>query len=103
MADKAFSAEQVAQHRSEADCWVRGARVLPRRALTRRWRRRQIIIHGQVYNVTKFLDDHPGGPDIIADGAGTDLTDQFEDTGHSAEAREGALRNAPEANAWRQT
>jgi len=50
----------------------------------------QIIIHGQVYDVTKFLDDHPGGPDIIADGAGTDLTDQFEDTGHSAEARAGA-------------
>jgi len=40
-----------------------------------------------VYDVTKFLDDHPGGPDIISDGAGQDLTDQFEDTGHSQDAR----------------
>ncbi|KAL0418021.1 UNVERIFIED_CONTAM: cytochrome [Sesamum radiatum] len=41
----------------------------------------------QVYDVTKFLDDHPGGDDVLVTATGKDATDDFEDVGHSATAR----------------
>ncbi|KAG0005759.1 hypothetical protein BGZ80_005888 [Entomortierella chlamydospora] len=52
-----FSAEQVSAHNSENDCWV--------------------IIHDKVFDVTNFLNDHPGGKKIILKNAGTDATKQF--------------------------
>ncbi|KAK7385239.1 hypothetical protein VNO78_30953 [Psophocarpus tetragonolobus] len=45
-----------------------------------------IIIHGHVYDATKFLYDHPGGPDSILVNAGTDCTEDF-DAIHSERAR----------------
>ncbi|ANM61234.1 Cytochrome b5 isoform B [Arabidopsis thaliana] len=42
----------------------------------------------QVYNVTKFLEDHPGGDDVLLSSTGKDATDDFEDVGHSESARE---------------
>jgi cytochrome b involved in lipid metabolism len=47
-----------------------------------------IIIHGIVYDVTNFLNSHPGGPDSILNRAGLDATMEFEDIFHSATARE---------------
>ncbi|KAJ7739909.1 cytochrome b5-like heme/steroid binding domain-containing protein [Mycena metata] len=47
-----------------------------------------ILIHEKVYNVTKFLDEHPGGDEVILSEAGQDATEAFEDVGHSDEARE---------------
>jgi len=41
-----------------------------------------------VYDATKFLDEHPGGEEVLLDMAGKDATDAFEDVGHSDEARE---------------
>ena len=35
-----FTADEIATHNTETDCWV--------------------SLYGEVYNVTKFLDDHPG-------------------------------------------
>ncbi|KAF9430584.1 hypothetical protein BGZ94_005918 [Podila epigama] len=58
-----FSVNQVAGHNSENDCWV--------------------IIHGKVYDVSSFLNDHPGGKKIILKNAGTDATKQF-DAFHNA-------------------
>jgi len=46
-----------------------------------------VCIHGKVYNVTKFLDEHPGGDEVILAEAGRDATEAFEDVGHSDEAR----------------
>ncbi|KAF5364272.1 hypothetical protein D9756_000287 [Leucocoprinus leucothites] len=46
-----------------------------------------ILLHGKVYNVTKFLDEHPGGDEVILAEAGQDATEAFEDVGHSDEAR----------------
>jgi cytochrome b involved in lipid metabolism len=40
-----------------------------------------------VYNVSNYLDDHPGGPEIIMEFAGKNADDMFEDIGHSSEAR----------------
>ena len=33
-------------------------------------------IDGLVYDVTKFLDDHPGGPEIVLEHAGKDATQE---------------------------
>lgn len=55
---KEFSKEEVAKHNKNEDCWV--------------------IIRDQVYDVSKFINDHPGGADSIMIYAGGDATEQFE-------------------------
>ncbi|BGP24446.1 hypothetical protein JCM10295v2_003359 [Rhodotorula toruloides] len=58
MAQKTFTKQQVASHTSEKDgVWI--------------------IVEGGVYDVTKFLDDHPGGKKILLKQGGKDATDQF--------------------------
>ncbi|KAF3917957.1 hypothetical protein ABW20_dc0110492 [Dactylellina cionopaga] len=47
-----------------------------------------VIIDEKVYNVSKFVDEHPGGEEVLLDVAGQDGTEAFEDVGHSDEARE---------------
>merc|ERR1739848_486511 len=46
------------------------------------------VIHDKVYDITKFLDEHPGGEEILIENAGLDSTEAFEDVGHSTDARE---------------
>ena len=46
-----------------------------------------MVIHDKVYNVTKYLDDHPGGEEVLMDRAGQNATEDFEDVGHSRDAR----------------
>jgi len=46
-----------------------------------------MVIHNKVYDVTKYLEDHPGGEEVLMDRAGQDATEDFEDVGHSNEAR----------------
>lgn len=55
---KVFTKEEVAKHNKADDCWV--------------------IIKDEVLDVTKFLEDHPGGADSILIYAGSDATEQFE-------------------------
>ncbi|KAF7829874.1 inducible nitrate reductase [NADH] 2-like [Senna tora] len=45
-----------------------------------------IIVHGHVYDCTRFLKDHPGGTDSILINAGTDCTEEFEAI-HSEKAK----------------
>ncbi|WAR11743.1 CYB5-like protein [Mya arenaria] len=47
-----------------------------------------LVIYDQVYDVTKFLEEHPGGEEVLLEQAGGDATDAFEDVGHSTDARE---------------
>ncbi|XP_031266389.1 cytochrome b5 [Pistacia vera] len=66
--DKLFTLSQVSEHNTPKDCWL--------------------IIHGKVYDVTKFLEDHPGGDEVLLSATGKDATDDFEDVGHSSSAKE---------------
>ncbi|KAF8214096.1 cytochrome b5 [Mycena galopus ATCC 62051] len=47
-----------------------------------------VLIHQKVYDVTKFLDEHPGGDEVILAETGQDATEAYEDVGHSDEANE---------------
>ncbi|TIA89364.1 hypothetical protein E3P99_02146 [Wallemia hederae] len=46
-----------------------------------------LLINGKVYDCTKFLDEHPGGDEVIISEGGKDATEAFDDIGHSDEAR----------------
>ncbi|KAI9850432.1 MAG: hypothetical protein M1824_003301 [Vezdaea acicularis] len=61
-----------------------------------------IVVHDTVYNASSFVDEHPGGEEVLLDVGGQDATEAFEDVGHSDEAREildgmkiGALKRLP--------
>lgn len=62
-----FTRNDVADHFDFGDCYV--------------------IIGDFVYDVTSFLEQHPGGMSVIVEFAGGDATTAFEDMGHSDEAR----------------
>ena len=49
-----YTREEVAQHKKIGDCWI--------------------ILHGEVYDVTKWLARHPGGARIVMHYAGEDAT-----------------------------
>ncbi|OQR85245.1 cytochrome b5 [Achlya hypogyna] len=68
---KVFTQEEVAAHTTAEDCWIIVGEAGEKK----------------VYDVTKYLDDHPGGPEIILDLAGQDANEEFEDIGHSTDAR----------------
>merc|ERR1712216_136942 len=65
---KGIKMEEVEKHSSVDDLWL--------------------VIDGKVYDVTPFMDDHPGGGEIMLSAAGKDGTQDFEDVGHSPHARE---------------
>nr|BAN20243.1 cytochrome B5 [Riptortus pedestris] len=47
-----------------------------------------VVIHNSVYDVTEFLNEHPGGEEVLMEQSGQDATEAFEDVGHSSDARE---------------
>lgn len=47
-----------------------------------------IIIHNNVYDITSFLNEHPGGEEVLLEQSGRDATEPFEDIGHSTDARQ---------------
>ncbi|KAF9047445.1 FMN-dependent dehydrogenase-domain-containing protein [Panaeolus papilionaceus] len=53
-----ISGKEVATHNTRDSCWI--------------------IVHGKVYDVTEFLDEHPGGSKIILKYAGKDATQEYE-------------------------
>lgn len=46
------------------------------------------VIHNKVYDVTKFMDEHPGGEEVLQEQGGKDATEIFEDVSHSVDARD---------------
>ncbi|XP_030060520.1 cytochrome b5 type B [Microcaecilia unicolor] len=47
-----------------------------------------LVLHGRVYDITRFVEEHPGGEEVLFEQAGGDATESFEDVGHSLDARE---------------
>ncbi|KAM9302019.1 cytochrome b5 type B [Gastrophryne carolinensis] len=47
-----------------------------------------LVIHGKVYDITRFVEEHPGGEEVLFEQAGSDATESFEDVGHSIDARD---------------
>jgi Cytochrome b5-like Heme/Steroid binding domain/F-box domain len=48
-------------------------------------------LHGNIYEITAFIDRHPGSPETILVHSGQDATRHFEDIGHSIPARQLAV------------
>ncbi|KAI3971566.1 hypothetical protein MKW92_043634 [Papaver armeniacum] len=65
---KLYTVEEASKHNTKQDCWL--------------------ILDGKVYNVTKYLDDHPGGDDVLVNATGRDAIEDFDFVGHSKSARE---------------
>lgn len=49
---KTISLEECRKHMTDKSCWL--------------------VVHGKVYDVTDFLEEHPGGYDIIVTATGVD-------------------------------
>eukprot|EP01046_Picozoa_sp_COSAG06_P007092 COSAG06_NODE_341_length_17184_cov_10.318525_6_plen_771_part_00 len=49
--------EEISRHTTPQDCWI--------------------VVNGKAYDVTDFLDDHPGGPAVVLEAAGVDSTAAF--------------------------
>jgi cytochrome b involved in lipid metabolism len=64
---KKYSLKEVEKHKDKNSTWL--------------------VIHDNVYDVTKFLEEHPGGEEVLLEQAGKDATEHFEDVGHSTDAR----------------
>ncbi|RDD40073.1 Cytochrome b5 [Trichoplax sp. H2] len=64
---KTFTREEVAKHNNGQALWL--------------------IIHNKVYDVSKFMEEHPGGEEVLLEMAGKEATEAFEDVGHSTDAR----------------
>nr|KYP31503.1 Nitrate reductase [NADH] 2 [Cajanus cajan] len=65
-ASKMFSISEVKKHSNPDSAWI--------------------IVHGHVYDCSRFLKDHPGGTDSILINAGSDCTEEF-DAIHSDKAK----------------
>ncbi|KAI0429887.1 FMN-dependent dehydrogenase-domain-containing protein [Xylaria sp. FL1042] len=52
-----LSAQEIATHRSTSSCWI--------------------VVDGKVYDVTSYLDEHPGGAAVLLKQGGTDATAEF--------------------------
>ncbi|BET01154.1 cytochrome [Nesidiocoris tenuis] len=68
-----YSKEQVAKHNGDDGTY---------------W----LIIDGFVHDLTDFLEQHPGGEEILMSLAGGDGTECFEDVGHSYDAQKLCLK-----------
>lgn len=58
--------DEVAYHDTMNDCWI--------------------VLYDRVYDITNFLEMHPGGHDVLLEHAGRDATIAFIGTGHSKAA-----------------
>ncbi|XP_065072579.1 acyl-lipid (8-3)-desaturase B-like [Ochlerotatus camptorhynchus] len=63
---KQITLDEVAYHDTMNDCWI--------------------VLYDRVYDITNFLELHPGGHDVLLEHAGRDATIAFTGAGHSKAA-----------------
>jgi cytochrome b involved in lipid metabolism len=68
-----YALSDIAKHNSEDDCWV--------------------IVLGSVYDMTHFLDMHPGGKEAVIPSCGTDGSVQFNSTNEHTPVRRNLLKS----------
>ena len=71
-----ISMAEVEKHTAEGDAWMVIGNL-----------KTQPETGPLVYDVSGYLDDHPGGAEVMLDVAGKDADSMFEDIGHSKGAR----------------
>jgi len=67
-----YTVEEVKKHRTRKDLWV--------------------ILDNHVLDITKYIEHHPGGIDIMTEYSGQDISDVFDKIGHSNKAYKIALK-----------
>lgn len=64
MGEKVITWLELKKHITKTDCWL--------------------LIEDKVFDVTPYLDEHPGGSDVLVKYAGRDSTDAFKnDVNHT--------------------
>ncbi|XP_042217259.1 cytochrome b5-like [Homarus americanus] len=61
-----YTLSEVSEHDTFEDCWI--------------------ILYDKVFDVTRFLLEHPGGEEVMMEHAGRDATIAFRGVGHSVPA-----------------
>jgi len=69
---KEYTMGEVKEHNTDSSSWV--------------------VIHGRVYDVTKWMWFHPGMEEVLQQNAGKDATTKFENVFHSNFARDSAKK-----------
>ncbi|XP_060528851.1 uncharacterized protein LOC132703542 [Cylas formicarius] len=64
--ERIIDLSEVSRHDGRFDCWI--------------------VLYDRVYDITNFIDEHPGGEDVLLEYAGKDSTIAFRGTGHSSYA-----------------
>ena len=64
----AYTIEEISEHDNDDDCWI--------------------IIDNKVYDVTPYIDFHPGGKGFVLETAGKNATEKFYETPHSDTAKD---------------
>ena len=59
-----ISTSELKKHNSEESLWI--------------------SVHGKVFDLTEFAQEHPGGWEVLEENAGKDATDKYEDANHTA-------------------
>lgn len=64
--ERIYTLKDIAGHDSPNDLWM--------------------VIYNKVYDISSFVNEHPGGAEVMFDCGGVDATKAFEDVAHSDDA-----------------